>query len=114
MPKSVNGTPAEREAFMEQTFKDFYSNPANKGKNLSVGKANEQFKAKFGSMLRNKRAYEIRDQVMVALGLKAPPANPSAPVVTETTSPAVAAVESTPAPVVPAPAAQPESQPSQQ
>lgn len=112
MPKSVNGTPAEREAFMEQTFKDFYSNPANKGKNLSVGKANEQFKAKFGSMLRNKRAYEIRDQVMVTMGLKAPPANPPPPAVTQAVAPT--AVESTPAPVVPVPAAQPESQPSQQ
>lgn len=52
MPRISKGSSDEREAFMLEIFK---KNPS-----LSVGKANEEFKKKFGSMLRNKRAYELR------------------------------------------------------
>ena len=68
MPKAVTGTPEEREKYMFSIFKDFYSDPANAGKELSVQKANEKHIAKFGSMLRNKKAYQIRASVLAQLG----------------------------------------------
>ena len=67
MPKAVKGTTEEREQFMFDVFKRFYSDPANAGKDLSVAKANAEHIKKFGSMLRNKKAYEIRDSVKAQL-----------------------------------------------
>jgi hypothetical protein len=60
MPKATKGTPQEREAAMLALFTKFYSDPANNGKDLSVNKANEDFKKEWGQMLRNKKAYELR------------------------------------------------------
>lgn len=63
MPKQVKGTPEEREQFMAEIFRKFYSDSANAGKDLSIAKANKQEIKEFGSMLRNKRAYQIRATV---------------------------------------------------
>lgn len=65
----LKGTTEEREQFMFKVFEKFYSDPANKGKNLSINKANESFKAEYGSMLRNKKAYQLRDAAKAKLGL---------------------------------------------
>lgn len=59
MSRAVKGTTDEREKFMLDVFAKHYSDPANT-KDLSVNKANEIFKAQFGSMLRNKKCYELR------------------------------------------------------
>lgn len=62
-----------RESKMFHIFEDFYTNPQNEGKKLSVGRANEMFKKETGAMMRNNRAYEIRDSVQTQLqGSKKP------------------------------------------
>ena len=70
----------EREAFMLGIFK------ATPG--LSAAKANEAFKAKFGSMMRNKRVYELR---VAAEGVPQTPAAPP-PTTVEAVAPAASAV----------------------
>lgn len=70
MPRAVKGTPEEREKFMFDVFEKFYSDPANAGRDLSVAKANKEHIKKFGSMLRNKRAYQIRRSVQTQAGAK--------------------------------------------
>lgn len=63
MPPAVKGSPEEREKFMAEVFRKFYQDPANAGKEMSIGKANVEFRKKYGSMLRNKKAYEIRTAI---------------------------------------------------
>jgi hypothetical protein len=63
MPKPVKGSPEQREQHMAEIFRKFYSKPENAGKDLSVQKANKEMISHFGSMLRNKRAYQIRASV---------------------------------------------------
>lgn len=67
MPQVVNGTSEQRETFMAKVFRDFYTNPANAGRELSIDKANDAHRKKFGSMLRNKKAYAIRRSVKASL-----------------------------------------------
>ena len=102
MPKKVNGTPEAREQWLTEFFKNWYLAPENKGKKLAVGKANAAFKQEWGSMMRNARAYEIRDQVLVNLGLKAaepaPKPAPTDEAVTPAVAPVPATVDSQPAP----------------
>lgn len=76
MPRDVKGTTEEREQYMADIFRAYYSKPENTGKDLSVNKANEEFKKKYGSMLRNKKTYEIRDAIVEELAQKngGPPA----------------------------------------
>ncbi len=69
MPQAVRGTPAEREQFMYEVFKTFYADPKNAGRELSVDRANKDHIKKFGSMLRNKKAYAIRNSVKAQLGV---------------------------------------------
>lgn len=64
MPRPVSGTSEEREQHMLQIFKDFYSKPENAGKDLSVAKANAEFRKKYNSMLRNKKAYQLRSAAL--------------------------------------------------
>jgi hypothetical protein len=71
MPKPVKGTPEEREQYMLEVFQKFYQDPKNAGRDLSVQRANDEFRKKYGSMLRNKRAYAIRRNAKVQAG--APP-----------------------------------------
>lgn len=52
MPRVDAAVVKEREAYMLEIFKQ---NPT-----LSAGKANEKFKEKFKTMMRNKRVYELR------------------------------------------------------
>lgn len=66
-PIKVKGSPEEREQFMAEVYRGFYTHPENAGKDLSVNKANEVFKKKYGSMLRNKKAYQIRAAVKAEL-----------------------------------------------
>ncbi len=63
MPRIVKGTTEEREQFMTEVFTAFYKDPKNVGRDLSVEKANAAFRKQFGSMLRNKRSYQIRRSV---------------------------------------------------
>ena len=63
---------------------------------LSAAKANDAFKAKFGTMMRNKRVYELR---VAAGGVPQTPAAPQT--TTEAAVPAPTAVEAV-APVQPA------------
>lgn len=80
----------EREAFMLGIFK------ATPG--LSAAKANEAFKAKFGTMMRNKRVYELR---VAAGGVPQTPAAPP-PTTVEAVAPAASAVAPAEVPVTPA------------
>lgn len=62
-PRVVKGTSEERKQYMAKLFEDFYKNPDNAGKELSAAQANKAFIEQFGSMLRNKAVYQIRDAV---------------------------------------------------
>lgn len=63
MPRAPRGTSEEHEQFMYQVFQGFYSNPENAGQEMSIDKANQEHRKKFGAMLRNRKAYEIRRSV---------------------------------------------------
>lgn len=65
----LKGTTEEREQFMYKVFEKHYSDPEKAKKDLSVNDANKLFKAEFGTMLRNKKAYQLRDAVKAKLGL---------------------------------------------
>jgi hypothetical protein len=67
MPHPVRGTSEQREQYMYEIFQNFYRDPKNAGRELSVDRANEQQRKKFGAMLRNKKAYQIRRSVKAAL-----------------------------------------------
>lgn len=62
-PRVVKGTSDERKQYMAKLFEDFYKDPNNAGKELSASQANKAFIKEFGSMLRNKAVYQIRDTV---------------------------------------------------
>jgi ribosomal protein S30 len=62
-PREVKGSTEEREQFMAEVFRKWYGDPQNAGKDLSIEKANAEFRKKYGSMLRNKKAYEIRRSI---------------------------------------------------
>jgi hypothetical protein len=62
MPRAVKGTTEEREKFMAEVFREYYQQNGA-AKDMSVAKANKKMVEKFGSMLRNRRAYEIRASV---------------------------------------------------
>ncbi len=52
MPRLTKGSTEERENFMLEIFR--------RTPGLSIPKANAEFTKKFGSMMRNKRVYELR------------------------------------------------------
>lgn len=67
MSRVKNQTPEERERQMYDIFQQWYADPANAGKDLSVAKANAEFTKRTGAMLRNKKAYAIRKSVKVQI-----------------------------------------------
>lgn len=85
----------QREEFLFSFFKNFYTNPANADKEISVLRANEALKTQYGHMVNNKRAYELRALAQAeARGKEARPM--ARPAASSATSPAnVVLVEGT-------------------